>query len=76
MTTDCMTDPFNIIADGLSILQASAMPGTRSGKDRIAKHYLNRRFSRDSWPIAVQPINFIPRSISARIRPSARSTPA
>ena len=27
------------------------MPGTRFGKDRNAKRYLNRRFSRESWPI-------------------------
>ena len=38
--------------------------------------YLNRRFSRESWSIDVHPISFIPRSTSARIRPSARSTPA
>src|SRR5204862_7385276 len=31
--------------------------------------YLNRRFSRDSWARVVQPINFIPRSTSARNRP-------
>jgi phage terminase large subunit-like protein len=37
--------------------------------------YLNRRFSRESCPIVVQPISFIPRSISARMMPSARSTP-
>src|SRR5512133_549029 len=28
--------------------------------------YLNRKFSRESWSIAVQPINFMSRSISAR----------
>ena len=39
-------------------------------------NYLNRRFSRDNWSIDWHPISFIPRSISARIRPSARSTPA
>jgi hypothetical protein len=52
-----------------AIRSAIFWPGTRS-------NYLNRRFSRDSWPIVLQPINFIPRSISARIKPSARSTPA
>jgi hypothetical protein len=41
-----------------------------------AIHYLNRRLSRESWSTDVQPISFIPRSISDRIRPSARSTPA
>ena len=40
------------------------------------RRYLKRRFSRESWSIDVQPISFIPRSISARIRPRARSTPA
>lgn len=43
---------------------------------RLLVNYLNRRFSRESWPIEVQPISFIPRSSSARIRPNARSTPA
>src|SRR5262249_56832669 len=38
--------------------------------------YLNRRLSRDSWLIDVQPISFMSRSISVRMRPSARSTPA
>jgi hypothetical protein len=38
--------------------------------------YLNRKFSRVSWSTEVQPISFIPRSISARMSPSARSTPA
>jgi len=77
MTTDCIVGPFNIIANSLFDLarrdkakgQRPAGPGTRS-------NYLKRRFSRESWPIAAQPINLIPRSISARIRPRARSTPA
>jgi hypothetical protein len=38
--------------------------------------YLNRRFSRASSLIDAHPISFIPLSISARMRPSARSTPA
>ena len=38
--------------------------------------YLNRRLSRESWLTEEQPISFIPRSISVRSRPSARSTPA
>jgi hypothetical protein len=38
--------------------------------------HLNRRLLRESWLIAVQPISFMSRSISVRIRPSARSTPA
>jgi hypothetical protein len=38
--------------------------------------YLNRKLSRDSWPMAVQPISFMSRSISVRIRSRARSTPA
>ena len=38
--------------------------------------HLNRRLSRESWLIAVQPISFMSRSISVCIRPSARSTPA
>ena len=38
--------------------------------------YLNRRLLGESWSTAVQPISFIPLSISARISPSARSTPA
>ena len=37
--------------------------------------YLNRKLSRESWPIAVQPISFMSRSISLRIKPRARSTP-
>lgn len=36
----------------------------------------NRRLLRVSWPMVLQPISFMPRSSSARIRPSARSTPA
>jgi hypothetical protein len=38
--------------------------------------YLNRRLRGESWSTAVQPISFIPLSISVRISPSARSTPA
>src|SRR4051812_49363695 len=38
--------------------------------------HLNRRLLRESWLIAVQPISFMSRSNSVRIRPSARSTPA
>ena len=38
--------------------------------------YLNRRFLRESSAIEMQPISFIPRSISARIKPRASSTPA
>jgi hypothetical protein len=38
--------------------------------------YLNRRLLGESWSTAVQPISFIPLSISARISPSACSTPA
>jgi len=38
--------------------------------------HLNRRLSRESWLIAVQPISFMSRSSSVCIRPSARSTPA
>ena len=38
--------------------------------------YLNRRLSRERRPIVLQPMSFIPRSISARRSPSARSTPA
>ena len=41
-----------------------------------SSNYLNLRFSRESWLIDVQPISRIPRSISARIRPRERSTPA
>ena len=43
---------------------------------RIPITHLNRRLSRESWPIAVQPISFMSRSISVCIRPRARSTPA
>src|SRR5262249_11263683 len=39
-------------------------------------NHLSRRLSRESWPIAIQPISFMSRSNSAFIRPSARSTPA
>ena len=39
------------------------------------ENYLNRKLSRESWPIAVQPISFMSRSISVRIKPRARSTP-
>ena len=49
---------------------------TASGPEVSRRGYLNRRFSRESCPTVVQPINFIPRSISALIKPSARSTPA
>ena len=38
--------------------------------------YLNRKLSRESRPIEAQPISLMSRSISARMRPSARSTPA
>jgi hypothetical protein len=38
--------------------------------------YLNRRFLRVSSPMDAHPISFIPRSISARNKASARSTPA
>jgi hypothetical protein len=38
--------------------------------------HLNRRLSRESWLIAVQPISFMSRSSSVCIRPSARSMPA
>ena len=38
--------------------------------------HLNRRLSRESWLIAVQPISFMSRSSSVCIRPIARSTPA
>jgi hypothetical protein len=38
--------------------------------------YLNRKLVRESWAIAVQPINSMSRSISARIKPKARTTPA
>jgi hypothetical protein len=31
---------------------------------------------RESWSMDLQPISLIPRSISARINPKARSTPA
>ena len=39
-------------------------------------HYLNRKLSRESWLIEARPISFMPRSISVRRSPSARSTPA
>ncbi len=55
---------------------ATASGATVQRVSRRPANYLNRRLSRESWPIEVQPISFIPRSISARIRPSARSTPA
>jgi len=42
----------------------------------LRSQYLNRKFSRESWSIAVQPINFMSRSISARNMLRARSTPA
>ena len=56
--------------------RATASRATVQRVSRRSVNYLNRRLSRESWPIEVQPISFIPRSISARIRPSARSTPA
>ena len=42
----------------------------------LAGSYLNRKFARESWSIEVHPISLIPRTISARRSPSARSTPA
>ena len=41
-----------------------------------ADTYRNRRLSRLSWLSEVQPISLMSRSISARSRPRARSTPA
>jgi hypothetical protein len=43
---------------------------------RLWGNHLNRKLSRESWPIAVQPISFMSRSSSAFISSSARSTPA
>jgi hypothetical protein len=61
---------------GHSSLEVGTVP--RSGEDfaRLRVTHLNRRLSRESWLIAVQPISFMSRSISVCIRPSARSTPA
>jgi hypothetical protein len=70
-----MVGPFNIIANGLFDL-ARRDEAKRRVLQGPASNYLKRRFSRESWPIAAQPINLIPRSISARISPRARSTPA
>lgn len=47
-----------------------------SNRLKVTSPHLNRKFLRESWLIAVQPINFISRSNSACIRASARSTPA
>jgi hypothetical protein len=47
------------------------LPGSRQ-----SSNYLKRRLARENWLIEAQPISFIPRSISARRRPRARSTPA
>jgi hypothetical protein len=49
---------------------------SRAAAPGAAPVYLNRRLLGESWSTAVQPISFIPLSISARISPSARSTPA
>jgi len=49
--------------------------GSCGGQSTPRRTYLKRRFSRESWLTEVHPISFMPRSISARIRPSARSTP-
>jgi hypothetical protein len=56
--------------------QADIPPQGQRTSEAFTSNYLNRRFSRDNWSIDEQPISFIPRSISVRIRPSARSTPA
>ena len=49
---------------------------TGSTAARRGNNHLKRRLSRESWPMELQPISFIPRTISASIRPRARSTPA
>ena len=51
-------------------------PGQETASVRRRVPYLNRRFLRESSAIEMQPISFIPRSISARIKPRASSTPA
>src|SRR5262245_32516693 len=62
---------------GHSSLQVGATPGAVVASTSIhCVTHLNRRLSRESWLIAVQPISFMSRSISVCIRPSARSTPA
>ncbi len=63
--------PLMYVADDLA-------PGGQVGAlDRSSwPCHLNRRFPRESWSMAVQPMSFIARSISARMRPSALSTPA
>ena len=45
-------------------------------KTRQLRSYRNRKFLRESSSIERHPISFMSRSISARICPSARSTPA
>ena len=44
---------------------------TRSGR----QDYLKRKLPRESCEMELHPINFMPRSISAFMRPRARSTP-
>jgi hypothetical protein len=57
------------------VFVATALKGP-TAELATANHDLKRRLPRESWLIEAQPINFIPRSISARMRPRARSTPA
>jgi hypothetical protein len=69
-----MTEPASDLPlSRVPFFSSAGFPNSRSLMDR---GYLNRRFPRTSWLIEVQPISFMPLSISARMRPSARSTPA
>src|ERR1700716_4712912 len=53
--------PANLLRSSFTSSAASIeFPACKGGRDRES-NYLNRRFSRDSWLIAVQPISFIPR---------------
>jgi hypothetical protein len=70
--SDILKQPDDVRSPG----QADIPPQGQRTSEAFTSNYLNRRLSRDNWSIDEQPISFIPRSISVRIRPSARSTPA